>query len=267
MLSKPFTNLTIVPNFRTGHTITWAIDPIIDISKNTTFVLQTSGSPLFEELLSEKTVGNVFFAVDDSNLKQSGNADIYYRVKLVDLENNTEFISDAISFIPKKYDRRGFIYAREIARKEILRFKIIGISAALLKRKIYGTHLNTAVDPISGVPLTDNTTSQGTSFETGYYDPLTIMVSVEDEQQVRKLSQDGLGVLDSTSATLRTVGFPIIETYDIIVDILSDRRYLVKETEKMDYPSTNICVIQILKVQLLPPTDPVYKIDIPYVEL
>lgn len=267
MISKPFTSLSILPNFDKGHVISWSIDPTIEISKSHTFKLQTSGSPMFEEIIDEKDVGNVFFATDISNLKQSVNADIYYRVKLVDLKDNSEYFSDAIAFLPKKYDRRSYVCAREIARKEILRFKIIGTVAALLKRKIYGVHLNDDVDPISGIPLTDNTTSQGTSFETGYYDPLIMMVSIEDMQQVRKLSADGFGILDATTASMRTVGFPIIETYDIIVDILDDRRYVIKEVEKIDYPSSNITVIQILKVQLLPPTDPVYKIKIPNVQL
>lgn len=267
MISKPFTSLTIHPNFNSGHTISWTIDPTIDISKYHTFKLQASGSPMFEELLFENDVGNVFFAVDSSNLKQSNNADLYYRINLVDLKSNTSYYSDAIAFHPKKYDRRSFVYAREIARKEILRFKIIGTVAALLKRKIYGTHLNDAIDPISGVPLTDNSSSQGTSFETGYYDPLIIMISMEDGQQVRRLAQDGFGVLDATTVTFRTVGFPIIETYDIIVDILDDHRYIVKDIEKLDYPSSNITIVQTIKAQLLPPTDPVYKIDIPHVEL
>lgn len=267
MISKPFTSLTILPNYANGHVVTWAIDPTIQISPNHTFIFQTAGSPMFEEILAEKDVGNVFFAVDDSNLKQSSNSDIYYRVKLVDLKDNTEYCSDAIAFQPKKYDRRSYLYSREIARKEILRFKLIGSVGAVLKRKIYGTHLAEDVDPISGIPLTDNATSQGTLFETGYYDPLLIMMSIEDSQQVRKLSQDGMGVLDSTTSTLRTVGFPIIETYDVIVDVLSDKRYIVKDMEKMEYPSSNLTIVQTLRVQLLPPTDPVYKIKIPHVQL
>lgn len=267
MISKPFTSLSIQPNFVNGHAVTWSIDPTVPVSTQHTFIFQVSGSPMFEEILYEKDVGNTFFAVDTSNIKQSQNADIYYRIKLLDLKDGTEYISDAIAFLPKKYDRRSYIYSREIARKEILRYKILGSIGVLLKRKIYGAQSNEDVDPISGIPLTDNATSQGTVFATGYYDPLIIMYSVEDTQQVRKLSQDGLGMLDSVTLTLRTVGFPIIETYDVLVDVLDDKRYLIREVNKLEYPSSNLTVIQTLQAQLIPPTDPVYKIKIPHVEL
>lgn len=266
-MSKVFTNIEIHPDYSNGHIITWAIDPTINIGKEHTFILQSSGSVGFEEILTESNIGNAFFAKDITNLKQSFNADIYYRVVLKDLDKENSYTSDPVVFIPKKYDRRAWVYAREIARKEILRNKLIGNIHALIKRKIYGQEFNDSVDPVTGVPLTDSANSQGTQYVTAYYDPLIILASMEDTAQTRRLASDGFGVMDVEQATFRTVGFPIIETYDIIVDVIADKRYIVKEVEKISYPAGNIVMIQILKTQAIPVTDPIYNIVVPHVQL
>lgn len=261
---NPFTFVKLIPSYGYGHVIQWGIDPVFGESDPHIFTVQVSGTPDFSELLYEIAVNNAFSALDDKNVKQSFTMDLFYRVKLDTGSNNT-YYSKNVNFSGARYGRREYVQAREIIRKELLRMrKYTGGQAFLLKRKIHGIQLNDpTVDPITGVPLTDQHTGQGSHFAVGYYTPLAFYVSFEDDQKSRKQGPEGLGLTDITQQNFRTIGFPIVETYDVIVEPLNDQRYLVKQKEEHYFPGTDLILVQILETQLIPNTDPVYKIEVP----
>ena len=260
----PFTGIKLIPSYGFGHVIQWSIDPVFNEANPHNFTVQASGTQDFSVIEYELPVGNAFSALDNEKEKQAFTLDIFYRVKLTTGDNNTYF-SQSQAFIGSRYGRREYVLAREIIRKELLRIrKYTGGQAFLLKRKIHGQqHYDAKIDPVTGMSLTDETTGHGSHFAIGYYDPLAFYTSFEDDSKNRRMSPDGLGLLDLTQQQFRTIGFPIIETYDVIVEPTNDQRYMVKQKEEHYFPGTDLILVQILETQLIPNTDPVYKIKVP----
>jgi hypothetical protein len=240
----------------------WAIDPTFPNCEPYSFTGQVSGTPTFEILEYELPAGENLVVRDKIYFKQNLASDLYYRVKLVTADNKT-YYSRSQLFGLEMYTRRTYMLGAEITRKELLRMrKFTGIEGYLLKRKVVGVSINSnEVDPVSGVALADNTTNQGTNFVAGYYPPIGLYYSCEKANNTRKLSE--LGVNEIYVQELRTIGFPSIDTYDILVDSTNDTRWLIKERQAFTIPGTSLAVVQIMEAQAIPVTDPVYKITTP----
>lgn len=262
MTYNPFTSVRLFPSYGFGHVIQWSIDPVFKFPEPHNFTVEVSGTPDFKLIDYTIPAGNAFSAIDNTRVKQSWTLDHYYRVKLT--AGNEVFYSQNLAFTGSRYTRRQYVLAREIVRKELLRCtKFTGSQYYLLKRKIYGTQLNDdSVDPVSGVPLTDQVADQGSHFANGYYNPLPFYLSTEENETDRSMQGEGKGLVEITQKNFRTIGFPIIETYDILVEPVNDERYFVKSQKSTYFPSTDLIVVQQFVAQLIPNTDPVYKINV-----
>jgi YHS domain-containing protein len=261
MSYNPFIYAKLFPNFSEGHVIQWSLDPAFNEELPYTIIVEVSGTPIFDEIQYILPVeDNTFITYDKSNFKQNLASDTYYRVKLT-TGNNNIYYSPTILFGIDQYSRREYRLALEITRKEMLRMrKFTGSPGQLLKRKVFGV-VNKKVneiDPISGIALTDNTEDFGTSIEGGYYSPIGIYFSTEETKQERNLTE--LGVNEIYTQSFRTIGYPTIDTYDIIVDSQNDQRWLVKDKQNYVFPSTEIVVVQTLRTQLIANTDHTYII-------
>lgn len=262
-MNNPFTSFNIYPDFLQGHVLQWVLDPVFIEDEPHIFTVEISGTPTFELIDYTLPAGENVVIRDKTNTKQDHSANKYYRVKLTTGADKT-YYSPLILFGIDKYTRRQYVIASEIVRKELLRMrKFTGSKGWLLKRKVVGTPMKQLleVDPVSGVALTDNTSHQGTSLEGGYYPPIGFYFSTERTAQARKLSEFGMTEIYSNS--FRTVGFPSIDSYDIIVDSDTDDRWIIKDLQPFPFPGTDIIVVQTMEVQLIPNTDPVYKIATP----
>jgi len=264
MEPNPFTTIAVHPNFSKGHLVHWSIDPAFYRNAPYSFSIQASGTLDFSELLFDINVGNTFFYIDKANIVQNQQVNFFYRVVLT--VGNESFISNTCALIDQlsNYSRRQYTIAAEIARKEMLRAsKFTGGLYYLLKLRTYGDDASdNSVDPITGLALTSTSPNFGSSKKGGYYDPIKFYMTLEDGECTRKLNPDGAGILESTQLNMRVAGFPIIDTNDVVVDLTSDSRYLVKDRQNTPYPGTSLNVIQSLKISLIPPTDAIYTIDI-----
>lgn len=262
MEPNPFTKIEVTPGFGNGHHIQWSIDPTFIRSEVYNFFVEISGTLRFDELLDEIAVGNSFFYVDKSNRKQNIQDNYFYRIRLE--VGNEVFLSNVSTVAGISYTRRQYVIAAEIARKEVLRAsKYTGGPYYLLKLRTYGTNItDDSVDPISGVALTTTSPSYGNSKLNGYYNAVKMYMSIDDSEDTRKLNPDGSGVIENQMLTTRVAGFPIIDTNDVLVDLEADARYMVRDRQNYIFPGTSLNVVQNLKINLLPPTDPIYTINI-----
>lgn len=267
-MSYPFTYIKLIPSYGFGHKLYWNLDSTFVTSSEDEYYLLTAYTPDFSVVEEERYIGrNVFTATDDSKEKQTFRKVIYYRIKLVSQNGNT-YISNTLAFTDDKYSRREYVMAREILRKEILRAaKFTGSQMFLLKRRILGIEqkFNEApdIDPITGIRLSLQSTSEGTRYEYGYFNPIPIVLSYEDMETERNKSRDGFGVLELAYQNFRAPGYPAIETFDIIVDAANDMRFMVKKQKDYTFPSTDLPIVQELQTQLIPNTDPIYKLKVP----
>lgn len=265
---KAFKKVDIIPNWDSGHFIQWQLDPFFNGAQPYNFSLEISETSDFSELVGAKrNLGDVFFAVDDTKVKQSWTSNYWYRVVLTTGDGKA-YHSIPILFGSTRHEQRKYAMAAEVLRKEILLARYVGTSAWLLRRKTYGRPTSKAgiknVDPVSGVPIADEKYEDyGVGVDGGYYPPIPCVFHTEQNQQDKQLDQMGLGVKETYTQIARMPGYPIIEVRDVICEATDGYRYSVQSRNTKQFPGTNIVVMQKANLNLITPTDTVYSIPIP----
>ena len=262
MQDNPFYSLKVLPNYSTGTVISWELDPTFKDDAPFTFTLQATETPDFSQLIFEKSVGDSFFAIDDTNLRQAFIPSYIYRVKLVTGSGKTFYSESLNYFAMEREEKHKYLMAREIVRREFVRLRYVGYDGFILKRKNYGEIAKGSVSKISGIVLTEGGSSKGTSFSGGFHKPLRIIYSYEGGTSVMALNPSGMGVDDETLVKVRMLGFPLVMEQDVIID-REDDRYVITKVDPTTFPGTGIIVVQEIEAKLLSPTDPIYDIEVP----
>lgn len=258
----PFTSVRMVQTYKPLEVaVQWQLDAAFRDVGPFMFTVQVTETPDFSELLYTLPAGENFYVVDDRKLRQGAVTDFYYRVKLETGSQHT-YTSPAIGHWANGATKHLFLTAREITRREFVRYRFTGQVGWVLKRRNYGIQDPTQLDPITGVPLTDQSTDFGTGFVGGYYTPLRVTYSREAVENTAQLSEQGFGTTCQESQKHRYVGFPVLEPNDILVTDTNQRYRYVKAAATF-MPGTDMLLLQSCDCILLPPTDPIYKIEIP----
>lgn len=259
---NPFTSIDIAPSYYPCRIVLWTIDPTFSEAGPYSFTVEGSEDPAFKEINVSLPVGDSYFAQDDTRTIQSFASRFVYRVKL-ETANNT-YYSPSVFYDGGKEESRKYLYAAEIVRKDLLRTRVTGRPGWLLKKKNYSILIAEELDPVSGVPISDNSSSYGSRYEAGYYAPLHLVYTTENHSDDIKLSEDGSGVTHRKIATFRFVGFPSVEVRDVVVAD-SGERYSVVKNQTRYYPGSSIVLTQTCSVTAIPNTDPVYQIEVGHV--
>lgn len=266
---KVFRKINIIPDWVNGHFIQWELDPFFKGARPYDFMLETSKSSNFSEVyFSKPNLGEVFFAVDDSRLKQSWAQNYSYRITLTTADGKS-YRSFPVLFGSTRHEFRKYALAAEIIRKEILLCRYAGTEAWLLRRKTFGVTKTTAltyknIDPVSGVPITDTKNEDyGVGVDDGYYPPVPCVFYTESSQQDKQLDNQGIGVKETYTSIIRLPGYPMIEVRDVICEAKDGYRYSVQSRGTKQFPGTNIPLGQKASVNLIPSTDTIYTIPIP----
>ena len=258
----PFVSVKMVQTFRPLEiAIQWQLDSSFRDIGPFDFNVEVTETPDFSELLYTLPAGENFYVVDAQKLRQGIPLHFYYRVKL-ETGSHHVYTSPGIGHWANDATRHIFLTAREITRKEFVRYRYTGQTGWALKRRNYGVQDPAQLDPITGVPLTDQSTDMGTGFAGGYYPPLKVTYSKESDTHSSQLSESGFGTTAEQTQKHRYAGFPVLAPNDVLVTTANERfRYA-----KVDYvhmPGTDMVLLQMCDAVLLPPTDPIYKIQIP----
>lgn len=259
----PFREIKLSPFYGTIDTtaIAWVLDPSFRGIAPFVFTLEASETPDFSQLVFSKNAGDSYFALDDTGVKQNFFGSFYYRVKLK-TGSGKEYISQSISSFAKKEELHKYLKARDIVRKELLRFRYTGHKGWILKRKNYGEISRGTIDPVSGVPISDSLYDQSTGLVGGYHKPLKIMYSEEQVDEDTKLNSQGFGVTQDQTLQIRMIGWPLVIPHDVLVTVEGSRQ-LVENVKNIYFPGTRIDTLQLLTTKLLPNTDISYKVNIP----
>lgn len=255
---KLFKDFSVFFDFVNGHVLSWNVDPTFS-KPIAGFTIQSSETPDFSELILNKDVSLDLRGIDDTNFKQGLIDDLRYRV-IARLEDGTEIPSQGITFWQTKEDRRKFALAHEIQRKELVRMQKTGEDAWLLKRKSTGQIDWDNIDPVDGTPINYAKTDYGTKYKDGYYNPLGFRWSMESNDERKELV--AAGIRNDDVRIYRTVGFPVIQEKDIVVSSINERM-IVNGVTPTYFPGTGLLIVQTITVNVLQPTDQVYKIDVP----
>ena len=261
---NPFTSIKVLLDYTTGHKIQWSLTPFFNAPAPYSFKVLAFQDVGFKEPAYIIDAGQNFYAIDDKNLRQNVLESFMYKVELTD-GNGSKYLSSFTSWNPNlPVVRHRYLNASEIVRKEYVRMDhAVGYYGYLLKRRYYSPQALNEVDPVTGEPILDSSQgSIGVGQKDGYYEPVLFKYSLEGRDTSLSLQQDGTGTSYQEVLSLRTVGFPFFESHDVIVTN-EGKRYSVTKSDQTTYPGTDITILQILTVQIIAPTDSVYKIDVP----
>jgi hypothetical protein len=263
MYQQVFTKIIMIPDFVRGHFVQWVLDPFFKGTTPYSFTLQVSQVLDFSEIAVEIPVGDSYFAVDNSNYKQSWSVNYYYRVKL-ETASGEIYYSNATVFGSTSTSRRKYAMASDIIRKEFLLCRFAGRQAWLLKRKTYGSVATQTVDPISGVPIADEREADyGVGVEGGYFSPIPCAFTVDRASADKQLDPSGLGVKETVDMVVRLPGYPLLEVRDVVSTNMDGYRYSVLSKDIVYFPGSDIPVSQKATLRLIPPTDTIYSLEVP----
>lgn len=264
---KVFTKVTVTPDFVNGHFVQWDVDPFFAGKRPYNFCLQISQTLDFTKLIASKdNLGETFFAVDDTGLKQSWTNNYIYRVILTTADGQT-YESTPLYFGASRSNTRSYTMASEIIRREFLFCRVAGYTGWLLKRKTYGTSTRSSknLDPVSGVPIADDKLEDlGVGLDGGYFDPVSCAYIVEDQSQDKQISPDGNGVKETFDIRGRIPGYPPVGVRDVICNSMDGSRYSVMASTTTLFPGSGIPLTQKVTLRLIPPSDTIYSIKIPH---
>jgi hypothetical protein len=159
---------------------------------------------------------------------------------------------------------RDWLLAREIIRKEQLRFKYVAVPGYLLKPFRFGKPCRRCRDQLTQEVLdSDCPVCNGTGFEIGYHPPLSLQcwdISTQTIQEDVDAKFKGM-TRHNPYITARVIGFPAINKSDIWVNGSSDERWLV-ETIQVAAAIRNVPIVYQVKMGLLPFSNTAYAIEI-----
>ena len=263
MLSNPFLKLQVTLNYKTGHVIQWWLHPSFEGPAPYKFTLLSYQDNNFKEVLFEKEVGEQYFAIDDSNLRQNSLNSFLYKVQLVTKDGKT-FISDFVGWRSNDgTTRRKYLMASEAVRKEWVGLRMFGEYAYLLKRKSYSPLALGEVDPVTHEPIMDTSQgSYGVGFAGGYFDPLLFKYYLIGHQESTDYDPNGMGANYQEDINIKTVGFPFIDCHDILVSV-EGKRYNITKVKNTFFPGSTIIIQQTVDARIIPNTDTTYSISVP----
>lgn len=259
MPNYPFQQVAVDLDFHRGHVVHWKFADSFRPAPPTTITLEICEDPDFLGPI-ETVVATSFYAVDSTRSKQDWVVPRYYRLKVVD-GNGKQLVSDTFDFNLAQLPRHKYLLISEMLRKEWLRMQYVGQQGYLLKRRYNGVNATQDVDPVTGVPISNNALSSGVGLEHGYYPPVSLIFSSESHEQQTKLDETGLGVNFNEHLDIRVANFPSINVQDVLVANTGKRWFVFDVQEKL-FPGTSAVLIQSVKCRIIPNTDPVYNIAV-----
>lgn len=257
---NPFISVTVIPGYHKGHVVQWSVSPSFKDSLPHNFTIQITDDPLFKHIISEKSVGDNYFGVEDSMIIQTFNNDFLIRVKLT--TGSATYYSDGIYLTVSLADRSKYLYAAEIMRKELLLYSRVGYKCKILKEKVFGPTDKSQLDPVSGVPIALNIVDGGSGLRGWYYAPaFETYFRIENLVEETALNQMGDGTNNSTTLQVSMPGVPLLAVKDFVVT-MDDKRYLIDKIVSKYYPGTNIVIKQSCILNLLSNTDKIYQVEL-----
>lgn len=146
-----------------------------------------------------------------------------------------------------RLDRREFLVAREIMRKEYLMLRrMSGVPLAIFFFNMFEVAPDEATDPLTGGVIDPELESTDK-----YHGPYDALGAFSPAKKQKEMAEDGTGVREPYSHTLRVLGVPQLCHYDIVFDRNNGMAYhvdeVVNEAEIRRHP-----LVQVLTVHQVP---------------
>jgi hypothetical protein len=162
-------------------------------------------------------------------------------------------------------NRRDWLMAREIVRKERIRYKFSGVPGYLLKPRVGGEVCPRCLDPMTDEPTDMNCpVCYGTGKRCGYYEPIACQpVIFQGHVSNADLSDDAIGrPINDIQKIGRFLLSPPAYSRDIWINANTDERYVIREISH-EVKIKDVPLVAKAKFVLLPVNDAAYNVPIP----
>lgn len=160
---------------------------------------------------------------------------------------------------------REWKIAKEIIRKEILRFGYTAVPVTILKKKNYGEVCPYCSDSdISGSKNSECPYCYGTGYVGGYHTPFTMQMMDISPSQLREMRHTANTTTFNVAVDKyqgRALGLPELNEGDIVVDRSTDQRFVIN-TSPVIAQMHRVPLVRQLEMSLLPASDITYTIPL-----
>lgn len=266
LITQPYPFRRLIPDRMTrGQTrIWWQMHEDFNDPRPHTFQLQfgrTGLSTAVDWVNVGLPVADAYYAVDD--VMRDGGMVITAHYRLVLTTPAGQYASSPVNpvgFLPE----RDWTLAREIIRKEQLRFKNVGIEGTILKRLRYGTKCTKCRDKLTDESANGSCLEcNGTGFKIGYHAPSPIHcfdLSPQEFDEQQDAAARGT-VRENAIVTARVLAFPALQRYDVWINNFSDERWIIHQVKHVAV-QRGVPIVSEVRMHLAPFSHVVYRVEI-----
>lgn len=254
------TKINALNNYSGATKVQWEVADTSESTSDYMFNVYSSASPdsgfvkLNDDLLDVMEYTYVHPYQTDSSVR------IYFKVESLHVSTGTSSISNmsASTYLtPRDPVADTIMYQHDILLEHVLGRPVVKL---LVKRRS-GTRCPVCWDDeLMEVRKSNCTSCYSVGYEGGYLPPKDIYISFAEPGFMTKFDITDVKDVQQGITQAWSRGDPLILPGDVIVDKL-DRRFIVIQVQ----PTTRSGVIylrQLLQLQLIPPTNVIYKLDV-----
>lgn len=262
----PFKRVMVDHMFHGTTRIWWELDPSFSDPLPRTFQLQAgytgSGSALDWVNVGDPGTDTWYLEDDSKSRDPAGKLILtHYRVLITTARNN--YVSNPAG-IWGVLEKKDWLMAQEIVRKERLRLGLTGMQFYLLKRFRYGVTNDANTDTLTGEVIDSrHPGSWGTPFKVGYHPPVLIEIDSSNWSYEETRGGDNVAAHSGLQVSIapRMVAHPFIHAEDVLVDFRTDQRWSVDKVAVVSNWRGVPLIVQPT-LNLLPHNNVVYKIPV-----
>lgn len=226
----------------------------------------TWGSCVFNIYKSESQEGP-FVKITDTPTTASGYKDYntrqtskfvfdYYKIEVIKSDGTT-VQSSPVTWINKRTDWVE-LRAREVQRREwLLLRKFTGVQSYIFKRRTYGQRCKLCWNPTVSKTVNPNCPEcYGTSFEGGYFTPISTLVGYD--AQTKTSAFNYAGKLEANEISGWTINYPNIDFKDLVLRFPDMKMFVADPIQNTELQTAD--VRQILKLTELSKDSVEYKL-------
>lgn len=260
-MSDVFTQFRILPGYATGFTFSWAITQSLADPLPWKFYVDQAPSSIGPWETLSPALTNTYMWFDGTKRIVSKDPVLFFRVRLQTPK------AEYISFIKTPYaevNRREYLIIQDIMRRELLQQKdMAAVLSKLWIRATFGPKCPYCADPVTGEVTTANCKyCLGVGRLPPYNGPFDMWTTISPTQRNLELKPDGTGLSQPYTWYIRMIGTVLAKDNDVIVDVTSDKRYIVDGVNN-ELEIRTVPVIQMVHARELPVSDPLYRLGTP----
>lgn len=249
----------VLPVYPEYMHIQWSIDDpngaagLIEVGR--------SGSPEGPfEILDDSIDSTVFFYQDFEVAKGGLSQNYWYRIRVASRLNPDEKIYSLPATVEFKAQPHRYRLARKARRDLYVTLsRLNGSIYILLKKKRFGSRCTTCYNEFTqDVVLSSCGECYGTSYSGGYHDPVSLWGKLDPTVIQQQFGTQG--ITEVAMLGFVTLDYPLIDQEDILVEMQTNRRFIVKQ--KMQTQASGIPVHQDLQLSELARTAIEYSIPV-----